>query len=186
MTNKLHIILSALLTVCLAGCVSSPALPPEAQAHIKTGLAAGDLVRVTVFNHTELSGDFTVDNAGLIWLPLVGGIKTLGLTNFELQSEIANQLQPDYLTNPDVTVEVISHRPIYLLGEVGRPGSYPYSDTVSVAKAVALAGGFTYRAATKKIKIARTAPDGSVQQLSVSLDTPVQGGDLITVPQRFF
>jgi polysaccharide export outer membrane protein len=88
------------------------------------------------------------------------------------------------LRNPLVSVELLTPRPFYILGEVGAPGSYPYSAGITVIKAAALAGGFTYRANTKKVRITR---DGDAEPIErVSLQSEVKPGDVIEVPERFF
>ena len=90
-------------------------------------LSPADRVQISIFGHADLSGEFEVDTTGRISLPLVGGIPAQGLTIAELEAEIVDALQPEYLLNPRVTVQLISLRPFYILGEVNAPGSYPYA-----------------------------------------------------------
>jgi protein involved in polysaccharide export with SLBB domain len=178
-----------LLTVLSLGCTTLGGVPAQdidSLADATTNMMVGDSVKITVFNQPDLSGEFTLDSNGKIWLPLIGGVQASGLSNISLQQKIRAALQPEFLTDPKIVVELISLRPIYLMGEVNRPGTYPYTEDVTVAKAVALAGGFTHRAATGKIKIARQTGDGQLVESYVSLTTMVRGGDLITVSQRFF
>lgn len=148
-------------------------------------LAAGDRVRITVFGHEDLSGEFEVDGAGLISFPLIREVKASGLTALGLADEIVSQLRPDYLKNPRISVEMLSYRPFYVIGEVESPGSYPYVNGMTVINAVAVAGGFTYRARKGRITIVRTGSDGKVE-MKVDVDTLVQPGDVIEVPERFF
>jgi polysaccharide export outer membrane protein len=123
-------------------------------------LSAGDRVLVTVFGHEDLSGEFEINGANAISMPLIPEVQAAGLTVNELEAAIVDALKPDYLRNPRVSVEVMTFRPFYILGEVTRPGSYPYSNKMTVVNAVALAGGFTYRAKKNKAMIKRTE-DGS-------------------------
>jgi protein involved in polysaccharide export with SLBB domain len=147
-------------------------------------LAAGDRVRITVYGHGDLSGEYQLDGSGNIALPLIQSVAAGGQTPRQLERTITDRLQPDYLRNPLVSVEVVTQRPFYILGEVGTPGSYPYSTGMSVVKAVALAGGFTYRANTKKVRITR---DGNAEPIErASLQSEIQPGDVIEVPERFF
>ncbi len=185
--------LIALIWVALAaGCstlpgADLPATPPApsvaAGAYM---LSVGDRVRVTVFGHDDLSGEFVLDGDGNLALPLTGSIRAAGLDARELEARIRDRLQPDYLVDPQVSVEVQDVRPVYVIGEVNAPGSYPVNDALTVAKAVALAGGFTYRAAKGRINIVRRMSDEQVEKFRATLDTPVRSGDLINVPERFF
>jgi polysaccharide biosynthesis/export protein VpsN len=147
-------------------------------------LGAGDRVRVTVYGHDDLSGEFQLDGNGNVTLPLIQSVPAGGQTPRELEHAITDRLQPQYLRNPLVSVDVLSSRPFYILGEVNAPGSYPYSAGITVVKAAALAGGFTYRANTKKVRITR---DGESEPLErASLQSEVKPGDVIEVPERFF
>lgn len=145
-------------------------------------LGTGDQVRVTVFGHPDLSGEFQVGSNGRMSLPLVGDIKARGLTVGDVEQEIINKLQPDYLKSPNVSVEVLNYRPFYILGEVNQPGSYPYVNGMRVINAVALAGGYTYRADEDDLWVTRT--DGRREEAGPT--TQVFPGDVIEVPERFF
>jgi protein involved in polysaccharide export with SLBB domain len=148
-------------------------------------LAPGDRVKVVVFGHEDLSGEFDVDNGGSLSLPLIKSIAAAGFTVQEIEEAITVKLKPDYLKNPRVSVLVLEYRPIYILGEVKNPGSYPYSSNMAVVTAVALAGGYTYRAKEKSITIVR-AKDPSHEKIPANSNTPVLPGDVIEVPERFF
>ena len=148
-------------------------------------LAAGDTVRVTVYGHEDLSGEFEVDGAGRISLPLIREVPAAGRSLHELEELITDKLSPDYLKEPRVSAEVQNYRPFYIIGEVSEPGSYPYVNGMTVINAVAVAGGFTYRARKGRIRIARESGDVTTE-LEVSNDTVVMPGDVIEVPERFF
>lgn len=148
-------------------------------------LGAGDKVEVTVFGHPDLSGTFDVDGTGLISLPLIGQLPVLGMTAGETEMTIRQRLTPDYLKNPRVSIQVLNYRPFYIIGEVKQPGSYPYVNGLTVLQAVALAGGFTYRAKEKKIVVQR-ANDPSRAKRSVRRGDPILPGDIIEVPERYF
>ena len=147
-------------------------------------LAAGDRIRVTVYGHDDLSGEFQLDGSGNIALPLIQTVAASGQTPHQLEQAITDRLQSEYLRNPLVSVEVVAQRPFYILGEVSAPGSYPYTAGITVVKAAALAGGFTYRANTKKVRITR---DGNAEPIErASLQSEIKPGDVIEVPERFF
>jgi polysaccharide export outer membrane protein len=161
------------------------AAPPAAADISDYRLGSGDRIRLTVYDEPDLSGEFTVNGTGRLSLPLVGLLNAEGLTARELESAIANKLKPDYVKNPDVTVEIMTYRPFYIVGEIKKPGSYPYVDGMTVINAVAVAGGFTYRARESSFDIQRTV-NGKTDSLRARPDTQVAPGDVITVHERFF
>lgn len=147
-------------------------------------LGPGDKVRMTVFGEEDLSGEFEIDNTGSLSLPLVGEISARGLTQRELEKKLASVLEEGYLKNPRVNIEVLNFRPFFILGEVNKPGSYPYANDMNVINAVALGGGYTTRAKTGKVLVRRaTAPD---KEEWLSEDAVVYPGDLLRVEERFF
>ncbi len=148
-------------------------------------LGPGDRIRLTVFGHEDLSGEFEVDGSGNVALPLVRDVKAQGLTVRQVEQEVASRLSPDYLRNPSVSVEVLNYRPFYIYGEVNKPGSYPFVNGMTVVNAVALAGGFTYRARTGRVQIKR-GNDPTGTPIDADKDTPVLPGDVIEVPERYF
>jgi polysaccharide export outer membrane protein len=176
--------MSSFFRVCLCilalGALSARAGAEEAEYR----LGAGDQVRVTVFGQQDLSGEFTVDGGGVVSLPLIGNVPAGGATVRELSTRIADKLQPDYLRNPRVNVEVLNYRPFYIIGEVNQPGSYPYVNGMTVVNAVALAGGYSYRASESSITITRGGAEG--QRFSAGPTSQVLPGDIINVPERFF
>ncbi len=95
-------------------------------------------------------------------MPLVGEVQAAGLTVRQFQSEVQTALKQGYLKDPSVSAEVLNFRPYYILGEIGSPGKYPFTDGLTVINAVAAAGGFTYRAKKDKVFIKHIRrPDGT-------------------------
>ena len=148
-------------------------------------LGTGDKVRVTVYDESDLSGQFEVDGRGRISLPLVGAVRVGGKALAEAESAIIKALKPDYLINPRVSLQVLNYRPFYIMGEIGSPGSYPYVNGISVLEAVVIAGDFTYRAKRGSIKIIRSM-DATRQKQDATSETIVLPGDVIEVPMRYF
>lgn len=149
-------------------------------------LDPGDFLRIYIFGVDELTGDYRVDANGMITMPLIGAIEASGLNKDDLQKKITALLvEGGYFNDPKVTVEVISLKPFYILGEVRTPGSYEYQTDLDIFKAVAIAGGYTPRAAKGDITIIRKV-NGEKVMIKATEDTPVLPGDSIKVDQRFF
>lgn len=149
-------------------------------------LGPGDQVRILTFGEEQLTGEFRVNARGDIALPLVGNVHAAGLTPDQLEDATRRLLVRSKLyKNPSVTVEVINYRPIFILGEVARPGQYSYQPGMTVLTAVAVAGGFTYRAVEDVFSLLR-ATNGKAVEGRAERQTLVQPGDVITVYERRF
>jgi protein involved in polysaccharide export with SLBB domain len=148
-------------------------------------LGSGDKIRVIVFNEVALSGEFTINGEGMLSLPLIGEIAAAGLTASQVQEKIETALLEGYLKDPKVNVEVLTFRPYYIYGEVTKPGEYPYSNGMTIDKAVATASGYTYRADKKRayVKHANETNETTVQLKGQVL---VQPGDTIRIGERYF
>lgn len=149
-------------------------------------LGSGDRVRITVYGQPELTGEYAVDGSGQMSYPLVGQIRAGGLTAHELEKALIGKLSPNYLKNPSISVEVLTYRPFYIVGEVRTPGSYPFVSGMTVLNAVALAGGFTYRARENSFYVTRTGEDGSKNKITAGAEATILPGDIITVRERYF
>jgi len=148
-------------------------------------LGAADKVRVNVFGEEALTGEFIVGGSGKVSMPLLGEVQAAGLTISQFQNEIAEALKQGYINEPRVSAEVLNYRPFYILGEVNKPGEYPYTNNLTVLNAVATAEGFTYRANTRQVFIKRA--DGvSEQSFPLTTGTQVAPGDTIRIGERFF
>jgi len=173
----------------LAGCSGPPSgmppMPPAAGGQYRLG--PGDELRIITFGgDQQLTGEFRVDASGDIELPLVGNIHAQGLTPHELAAATAGALKREKLyLNPSVSAEVVSYRPFFILGEVAKPGQYPYQPGMTVVTAVAVAGGFTYRAVDDAFSIVRGV-DGKYLEGRAARQTLVEPGDVITVYERRF
>jgi polysaccharide biosynthesis/export protein VpsN len=148
-------------------------------------LGAGDRVKVSVFGESDLSGEFEISGDGSIAIPLIGKIPATGLSVVKLEAEVTRLLLDGYLKKPCVNIEVVNYRPFYILGEVKRPGSYSYVSGMTVLNAVALGGGFTYRAQKGRMTITR-GEDQNEESRPVKPEDVVLPGDIIRVPERFF
>ncbi len=156
----------------------------EARAQSDHVLDAGDRVKITVFGEADLSGEFEVDGSGTFSFPLIGTIRVAGLTARQLEEELDRQLRGDYLVNPRINIEVLTVRPVFVLGEVKSPGSYPFRPGMTVINLVAAAGGFTPRADEGDIEISRGGEGGATIEARPA--TRVFPGDVVRVKERFF
>lgn len=149
-------------------------------------LGPGDAVRLITFGEDNLTGEFRVSDSGMIALPLVGLLHAAGLSPDELGVRVGQALvKANLLRAPSVSVEIIAYRPIFVLGEVSKPGQYPYQPGMTVVTAAAVAGGFTYRAVNDYAAVVRTQ-DGVATEGKVTRQTFVQPGDVITIFERRF
>ena len=148
-------------------------------------LGSGDKLIISVFNQEELTGEYTINGSGHISMPFIGSIVAKGLSVSDLEQLIVDKLKPEYLLNPRVSIEVINYRPFYIIGEVKRPNSYPYVDGMTYLNAVAIAGGFTYRA-KKKYAMVRHNEDSNSEEIKVDIYMKVMPGDIIRIAERIF
>lgn len=179
-------ILLALVALGSAIFATSPASAQSSATNLTYRLGAGDKVKVTVYGQADLSGEFVIDGSGTLQLPLVGQVKAAGLTVREFETQVAAALRDgQYLKDPRVSVEVSNYRPFYIIGEVNKPGEFPYVNDMTVLNAVALAGGFTFRADDGSVYIRRHGGT-TEQKFPADQSTRVEPGDIIRVGERFF
>lgn len=185
------------LVMAVLGIVASLLLAPSLATAAETDAVAavriipeyrmgsGDKIRVITFGEESLTGEFSIGGSGMVSLPLIGEVKAAGLSIPEFQSQVESRLKEGYLKEPRVSVEILNYRPFYILGEVEKPGTYPYTNGLTALNAVATAEGFTYRANTRKVFIKRV-DGGSEQEFPLTTQTLVAPGDTIRIAERFF
>jgi protein involved in polysaccharide export with SLBB domain len=163
---------------------------PVSAPKVKAGpadyrLGPGDKVRVIVYGEQDLTGEYFVSGAGTVSLPLIGILSVSGHTLDQFKADVEDAYRKGYLKDPSVAVEVLSYRPFYILGEVNKPGEYPYTNALTVLNAVATAEGFTYRANTRVVFI-KHAREKIEHKEKLTSDAPVEPGDTIRIAERFF
>jgi polysaccharide export outer membrane protein len=174
---------SLLMTACSPGSGLPPLAATPAGPY---RLGVGEEVRIITFGEERLTGQFRVNDRGEIAIPLLGTIPATGLTTTELEKAISRQLMDKkVLLDPSVSVEVLSYRPVFILGEVSKPGEYPYKPGMTVLTAVAIAGGFTYRAETDYASILRNTDNHPIEG-KVPRGMEVRPGDVIDIYERYF
>jgi len=179
------------VSVALAACAGETAAPMSAANVRPIGtpyqLGAGDKLRITVFGETELTGEYSVTGGGDVSFPLIGNVPAAGKTVEQVQEAIRTRLAGGYVQDPRVSAEVILYRPFYILGEVAKPGQYPFSVGLTVQQAVATAGGYTYRA-NKHVIYLKQEQDQAERKIAIDPGQPlaIQPGDTIRIAERFF
>jgi protein involved in polysaccharide export with SLBB domain len=155
---------------------------PQSEAY---KLGPGDQIHINVHNQDDLSGEYVLDGMGRFSMPLIGTVVATGLSASGLEDLLVSRLRPDYLVNPRVAVRVQNYRPYYIIGEVKNPSSYDYVQGMTYLTAVAIAGGYTYRAKKNVVYVIRgDHPDREEEKTDV--DEKVQPGDIIRVAERLF
>lgn len=182
----------AIAALGMAGCAGDPSTLPSGFTSAQSSdlgnaykLVIGDKLKLVVFGEDQLSGEIEVSGSGTVALPLVGEIEAKGLTIAELTANIGSRLSQGYLKNPRVTLQVTNLRPIYVHGEVRNPGEFQFRNGMTFMDAVAMAGGFSYRAVTESFYLRR---DGETTEREVPISQAglVLPGDNVRIPERFF
>ena len=174
MKSLRHRIFGIMLCLCAFGAVAQESYT----------LSAGDEVSIVVFGEDDLTMDIKLNENGQINFPLLGAINASGMSVAELEATITRELSGAYLVNPDVRVSVAEYRQVFINGEVNAPGGYDYKPGLTLDKAIALAGGLTDRASTRRMFVVRAAEAGSQEKLSLA--DPVGPGDTVTIQEGFF
>ena len=109
---------------------------------------------VTVFGETDLTGVYDVNPLGNLDMPLIGAVRAVGRAPAELGRIIADRYKSGkFLDQPKVTVAVVEYTPVYIFGEVAKPGQYSYRSGLNAIAAVTEAGGLTYRGSRDSVLI---------------------------------
>ena len=175
------------LSACSGGrqMAKKDSAAPTTQEVAAYRLGSGDELRLTVFGEDSMTGSYKVDGTGAISLPLIGNVQAGGLSVAELQTSIAEHLAQGFVLNPRVSVQVMNYRPFFILGEVNKPNQYAYVEGMKIINAVAMAGGYTYRADEGDMTITR-GNDPTRAKQNATPDTIVLPGDTIEIEERYF
>ncbi len=186
-----HRLIAIFLSLGLAGCAEllphgqqTEVAPPPPRSLASYILGPADKIRLIVYNEPGLSAEYTVNSNGELDIPLIGDIRADGRTAAQIRDDMQARFAAGYLRHPQVSIEVLVFRPFYILGEVQKPGEYPYSDGMTVLKAVATAQGFTYRADTHHVYL--KTPKDSIEHKYNLTEIGIQPGDTIRIGQRYF
>lgn len=155
-------------------------------ARVATALQPGEKIKITVYGEEALTGEYDINPQGYISMPLIGSIKAAGRSSTEFGRDVAGRFsRGGFLQDPHVSVAVVLFKPFYVLGEAANPGEYPYRSGLNVHSAVAMAGGFTYRASRSYVLIRHIGED-VWKEYPLTEPVVISPGDLIRVPERYF
>lgn len=181
-------LLVSLLTACdgprgITGTLPAHTAMAQSDTYL---LSPGDKLKVTVFNEPDLTGEFQINHSGDVAFPLIGTVAAAGLSVTEFQNQLRQRLQKGYVRNARISIEVASYRPFNVFGEVKTAGQFPFRPGLTVQDAIAMAGGFTYRANSRTAYVRRASANS---ELTVELDgprVPILPGDDVRVAERYF
>jgi protein involved in polysaccharide export with SLBB domain len=196
------VVVALLASLVLTGCPTKTQVPPSnlPTAPIPVAVPNGegvlgpeDVVEIRVFREEELSSEYRVEADGTINFPLIGSVEVDGLTPTEASKIIDWLLEDGFLKDAQVTIRVIefNSRQITVLGRVKAPGSYPYSDGMTIVQAIALAGGLEEGHAAYRMTITRgegadqlviKVPFGEVSK-GRARNVEMQPSDVVFVPE---
>ena len=185
LAKSVWLVLCAVLLAAPAAAADYAPAPAYNNGNADYRLGSGDKVKVTVFGETDLGGDYQVDATGVLRMPMIGQVKAGGLTAHDVEANIRAALADGYLNDPRVAVEITTYRPFYIVGQVQKPGEYPFANGMTAATAVAVAGGFTPKAVDSVIYI-RHLGDSTEYKLAATDGTHIAPGDTIRVDSTAF
>ncbi|MBA4372839.1 MAG: hypothetical protein C0402_08230 [Thermodesulfovibrio sp.] len=148
----------------------------------------GDVLKITVYDHPDLTTIARISGNGMITFPLIGELTVGGMTVSQVSQKIAGHLAAGYIINPQVSIflEDYKARKIYVTGEVKKPDAYKYEEGSTVIIVITMAGGFTDKAAPGKVKIMRKINNKVAVFEKVAMDQPIQPDDVVVVPESLF
>jgi protein involved in polysaccharide export with SLBB domain len=192
-------LLLLILTLALAGCSGSRPPPPDLPpVERNTTLGPGDLLTIEVVGEKELPKEYQVFSDGTIEFPYLDKVPVAGLEPHQVVDTIKAKLKEQkILVDPKITlvVKAYASKSVSMIGQVQKPGQIPWSEGLTLLKAVSQVGGFTQLANSNQVILIRKAKDGRMLRVLVSVDAiiensqpdiPLQAGDTIKVEQRAF
>lgn len=174
---------------CAGFMAAAPAagrLPPLPQlADEAYRLDTGDTLDIRMDTVEGMTGTYVVNDQGVISTPILGTVDVRALTIAEVEALLEARLSEGFVLDPEVTVQIATARPFFILGEVARPGEYPYRQNMTVLTAVAVGGGFTFRGNEKAVVVTRVV-DGKPKQFRAKPIDRILPGDTVYVRERVF
>jgi protein involved in polysaccharide export with SLBB domain len=180
-------------TSASANASSHPTTLPTTQT---SGLGTGDVFEVRVFQEPDLTGIYRLASDGSINFPLCGKVMLTGLSTAAAADRLTECLGRSYLRNPQVSIFVKEYnsKKVFVFGEVQKPGTFVFEDSMNIVQAVTLAGGFSAHASKNSVSVTRLV-NGEEQRFKVGVDDigtgraenfPLRPGDIVFVPESLF
>jgi protein involved in polysaccharide export with SLBB domain len=178
--RNLFVLTFVLLAPCALAAQTQAAPVDSARLDV---LRPGDLIRLKIWREPDLSGEFPVGPDGVVIFPKIGSYKVYGETPETLKDRVLTAYQK-VLRNS--SIEFTPLRRVTVFGAVRKPGLYPVDLTMTVADALALAGGTEPTAAGDKVELLRGGRrlEGSISQGLRIADSQIQSGDQLFVPEK--
>lgn len=190
MSRRSLILISALALVCAGpgraraqSTDAEDASPVTGEALAQQFLRPGDIVRLTIWREPDLSGDFQVDETGVVVFPLIGPRTVTEVPPDSLRRQLVDAYST-YLRHP--SIDVVLLRRVNVLGAVAKAGLYPVDPTMTIADVLALAGGSTPVGDPDKVRLIRDGETitARISQRTVVGELPIRSGDQLYVPER--
>ncbi len=193
-------LLVGLAGLSLVGCMlkRTPETPEVANrlATPASALGPGDVFEVQVYDEKELSGIYMVSSTGTITFPLIGRVFVEGLNSSDASELLQQKLSEKYIKHPQVSIFIKEYnsKKVSIFGQVQKPGTFKYEDSMTIIQAVSMAGGFTPLAAKDNANVTRIV-DGLEKKFPVPVEAIAQGktrnfylapGDIVYVPESLW
>lgn len=197
MTGRLRATIVA-LALLSGGCESCQSAPDDygdinrevSEGLARVGLGPGDVFEVSVYGEPKLSGVHRIAPDGAIHFPLVKRVVVENMNPSEIAEELQNRLRDGFLRDPSVSVLVKEYnsKKIFVLGQVGKPGTFPFTANMNIVEAIALAGGLKETALDNYVIVTRgeqriPVPVGRITEGKAS-NLNLKPGDIIFVPDK--
>jgi polysaccharide export outer membrane protein len=145
----------------------------------------GDVLKINVYGHDDLSTTVRVSGDGTIMFPLLNQVAVANLTIPQISAKLSDALADGYIIDPQVNVFVEDFRSqnVFVSGEVNKPGAYQFEMDMSLIKVISLAGGFKETAAKELVTITRKVKDKIVEINKAPMDEVIEPGDVIVIPE---
>ena len=144
------------LLCCLVALVVGAAVAQEYT------IGPGDVLKITVWGHDDLSKDYPVAQDGRVPFPLIGSVQAVGLSTTDLAKRIRDLLEKDYLVNPQVIVGVKDYlsKKVNVMGEAEKPGLFYLTGPTTLLELLSKAGGLSKTAGKDLVLVRTEGADG--------------------------
>jgi len=183
---------AALLFACASPAPTQRGARPEVAGEVDVTLGPTDVFEVRVYGEPDLSGTYRIDSDGTIDFPLIGRLRVSGQVPSQVATTITEKLAQGYLKSPQVSILVkeSNSKKVTVLGQVQKPGTFPFLVRMSVVEALSLAGGFTSLAAGNDVIVRRGGKTFRVRAAAITEGKApnffLEPGDTVLVQERMF